>query len=148
MSDLKNWPLDPERAYLCVRSIGSDEVDYFTKGVTYPAVAKDTLIDNQRSKHLVSKTIAEKHFQVLPHLQQAGETDTAPDLVNHPPHYTQGKVETIDAIESAVGPEGFEGYLVGNVLKYLSRYKHKNGLEDLRKAEWYLCKLIKTKEGN
>lgn len=68
-----------------------------------------------------------------------------PDPVNHPRHYTQGKVESIDSIESALGPDGFEGFLSGNVMKYLHRYKHKNGVEDLKKARWYLERLIKTK---
>lgn len=66
------------------------------------------------------------------------------DKVNHPSHYTQGKVECIDGIESALtGLDGFEGYLAGNVLKYLWRWKSKNGIEDLMKARWYLDRLIR-----
>lgn len=69
------------------------------------------------------------------------------DMVNHPSHYTQGGIECIDAIESAVGKlQGFEGYLTGNILKYLWRWKSKNGLEDLRKARWYLDMLIREIE--
>lgn len=69
------------------------------------------------------------------------------DMVNHPSHYTQGGIECIDAIESAVGKlQGFEGYLTGNILKYLWRWKSKNGLEDLRKAQWYLDMLIREVE--
>jgi hypothetical protein len=64
------------------------------------------------------------------------------DNVNNPQHYRQGKVECIDAIESALGPEQFKGYLRGNLLKYLWRAEHKNGLEDLKKAQWYLNRLI------
>jgi len=64
------------------------------------------------------------------------------DNVNNPKHYRQGKVECIDAIESALGPEQFKGYLRGNLLKYLWRTEHKNGLEDLKKAQWYLDRLI------
>ena len=64
------------------------------------------------------------------------------DMVNHPPHYNKNGIETIDAIESATG-EGFEYYLQGNILKYLWRYRYKNGTEDLKKAQWYLDKLIK-----
>ena len=64
------------------------------------------------------------------------------EKVNHPPHYMQGKVECIDAIESAcTGLDGFEGYCTGNAIKYLYRWKHKNGLEDVRKAAWYVKKL-------
>lgn len=68
------------------------------------------------------------------------------DVINHPAHYTGGRVECIDAIEAAVGPAGFEGYCVGNVIKYIFRYRHKNGVEDLKKARWYLKRLIKAVE--
>ena len=66
-------------------------------------------------------------------------------MVDHPPHYNQSGVECIDAIQ-AVTEEGFEYYLQGNILKYLWRYRYKNGVEDLKKAEWYLRKLIIQKE--
>ena len=73
---------------------------------------------------------------------QAHEDLTCPtDPVNRPKHYVNGKVECIDAIEAALGPAEFIGYLRGNVFKYLWRYKLKNGLEDLNKANWYLKKL-------
>lgn len=65
------------------------------------------------------------------------------DNVNHPAHYTSGKIECIDAIEAATEDlTGFEGMLTGNTIKYLWRWKRKNGIEDLRKARWYLDKLI------
>lgn len=67
------------------------------------------------------------------------------DSVNHPQHYTQGKYETIEVIESITG-EHYRGYLVGNIIKYLTRYNLKNGLEDLEKARWYLEELINTEE--
>ena len=67
------------------------------------------------------------------------------DLVNSPPHYNQQKVECIDAIQS-VTDDGFEFYLQGNILKYIWRYRYKNGVEDLQKAQWYLNKLIEVKE--
>lgn len=65
------------------------------------------------------------------------------DAVNSPAHYTQGKFETIDVILDATKHlSGNEGYLVGNIIKYLSRYHFKNGQEDLEKARWYLNKLL------
>ena len=64
------------------------------------------------------------------------------DKVNSPSHYNTGKIEVIDYIEDQLTPEEYKGYLEGNVIKYVSRYKHKNGAEDLRKAEWYLKRLI------
>lgn len=70
-----------------------------------------------------------------------------PDVVNHPSHYTNGKVECIDAIESAtVGKTGIEAVCVANVIKYLWRYEDKNGMEDIKKAQWYLNKLIEVKK--
>jgi hypothetical protein len=69
------------------------------------------------------------------------------DVVNHPTHYNQSGIECIDAIEAATGG-GFEHYLQGNIMKYLWRYRYKNGVEDLKKAQWYLNKLIGTLEND
>ncbi len=69
----------------------------------------------------------------------------AKDNVNRPSHYRKGKVECIDAIKSATG-DGYQFYLQGNVIKYMWRFNHKNGLEDLQKAQWYLSELIKSKK--
>lgn len=69
--------------------------------------------------------------------------DLQPDVVNHPPHYTDGTgVECIEAIESQLTQEEFLGYLRGNCVKYLWRWKTKGGLEDLKKCQWYLEHLI------
>lgn len=67
------------------------------------------------------------------------------DMVNQPPHYTRGGVECIDALASATaGLEGLDAVCTANAIKYLWRWKHKNGVEDLRKAQWYIAKLIET----
>ena len=68
------------------------------------------------------------------------------DMVNSPPHYNKTGIECIDAIRAATG-DGYEYYLQGNIIKYLWRYRYKNGTEDLRKAKWYLTKLIEEVEG-
>jgi len=67
------------------------------------------------------------------------------DMVNHPPHYNKAGIETIDAIK-AMTDGGFEYYLQGNIMKYLWRYRYKNGAEDLKKAQWYLTELIDVVE--
>ena len=67
-------------------------------------------------------------------------------MVHHPPHYNQAGIECIDAIEAALGPEGFRSYCQGNTLKYIWRYKYKGGVEDLKKGKWYLDKLIGSVE--
>ncbi len=65
------------------------------------------------------------------------------DLVNRPGHYTVGKVECIDALDSAtLGLTGQEAYHIANVIKYCWRWKFKGGVEDLKKARWYLDRLI------
>jgi hypothetical protein len=60
----------------------------------------------------------------------------------NPAHYQKGKVECIEAIEASMSKEAFKGFLKGNCIKYIYRYENKNGAEDLRKAEWYLLRLI------
>lgn len=65
-----------------------------------------------------------------------------PDLINHPPHYTQGSIEVIDAIE-----DWQLGFHAGNVVKYVARHEHKGKpIEDLQKARWYLDRLIANLE--
>ena len=64
------------------------------------------------------------------------------DDVNHPVHYNNGKVECIEAIEAMLSETEFEGYVRGNVIKYVWRFKYKDGLKDLKKAKWYLERLI------
>lgn len=66
------------------------------------------------------------------------------DNVNHPAHYTSGTIETIKVIQDKMTAEMFEGFCVGNVIKYVTRYRKKNGVEDLKKARWYLDKIIET----
>lgn len=72
------------------------------------------------------------------------------DVINHPAHYTSsGKFECIEVIEEITKQcNQFEAYLIGTILKYLWRWKLKNGLEDLKKARWYLDKLINKIESN
>jgi hypothetical protein len=67
--------------------------------------------------------------------------DSSSDPIN-PSHYKQGGIECIEAMKVALGG-GFSGYLRGNTIKYLWRYDKKNGVEDLKKARWYLDRLIK-----
>lgn len=69
------------------------------------------------------------------------------DNVNHPRHYTQGGIECIEAIKAAtVNLTGIEAVCTANAIKYLWRWKDKNGAEDLNKAVWYINRLIKEVE--
>ena len=78
----------------------------------------------------------------------AGEVPaiTKSDMVNHPSHYTAGSIECIKAIEASMPPDGFQDYCKGNVLKYVWRFRQKNGLEDLKKARVYLNWMIESLE--
>ena len=73
------------------------------------------------------------------------------DNIEKPSHYTFGKYECIDVIEELSKQnnlQGIEGFLYGNIIKYLWRYKHKNEIEDLKKARWYLGRLISHTEND
>ena len=97
-------------------------------------------------------------FEVVPkELKDCLNTDemTKPNIndildnVEHPSHYCRGGKECIDAIEASLGKDEFTGFLRGNIIKYVWRYKDKNGLEDIKKPQWYLNKLIEVvKNGN
>lgn len=71
----------------------------------------------------------------------------ANDNVSHPSHYTQGGIECIDAIKASMNGIEYQGYLKGNCMKYIWRWRIKGGVEDLRKARVYLDWLIGTIEG-
>jgi len=70
------------------------------------------------------------------------------DNVNHPSHYTQGAVECIEAIKASMTRQEYIGYLKGCQMKYVWRYRKKGGVEDLKKARWYLDRLITEVEGH
>lgn len=74
-------------------------------------------------------------------VQQMGAQE-AFDSVNRPSHYASGDIECIDAIRAQMSREEYQGYLRGNVVKYVWRWRDKGGVESLRKARWYLDKLI------
>lgn len=76
-------------------------------------------------------------------IQRAYQNDE-PDIINKPSHYTKGGIEPIDAMQGWLTDEQYEGMLLGNTIKYLSRCNHKdNKLQDLKKSLYYLERLIK-----
>lgn len=78
-------------------------------------------------------------------VEKYGE-DAKPDPVNHPAHYTSGGIECIDAMQAAFGVEAVKDFCLCNAFKYLWRHRNKNGVEDLKKARWYLNRLIEEVE--
>ncbi len=69
--------------------------------------------------------------------------DAAVDMVNHPPHYTAGGIECIDAIRAALTTDEFRGHCKANAMKYIWRERNKGGDESIRKAIWYLQEMLK-----
>lgn len=70
------------------------------------------------------------------------------DIVNHPGHYETGKFECIEVMQEALGVDAVKNFCVCNAFKYLYRHKRKNGLEDIKKAKWYIDKLLELSEEN
>ena len=71
-----------------------------------------------------------------------------PDKVHHPSHYTCGDIEVIDYIRDKLTEDGFTDYCIGNVLKYVSRWRHKDGVQDLEKALVYLTWAVENSKKN
>jgi hypothetical protein len=64
------------------------------------------------------------------------------DIINNPSHYIQGGLEVIEVLEKKLSPEAYKGFLMGNVLKYVLRHEYKGGVEDLKKARFYIERMI------
>ena len=68
------------------------------------------------------------------------------DFVNHPPHYETGKFECIDVMRETQGDEAVKNFCICNALKYIYRHRNKNGIEDVKKAKWYIDKYLEIEE--
>lgn len=126
-----NWQLmgDVKCCEQCVEQLENGEVVYrWNKGggATFQKVTPSTI------RPLSEKEIDDIQVSIGKKLN-----------VDSPQHYNHGNIETIDIIKNNLTDEMFEGYLIGNITKYISRYRFKNGVEDLEKAKWYLEYLIK-----
>ena len=98
-----------------------------------------TLDNNSSTKDM-------RHLEYMQYMADKEKDMEKPDMVNSPIHYNKAGIETIDALEAML-VNGFDYYLQGNIVKYLWRYRYKNGIEDLKKAQWYLNKLIEVYDG-
>lgn len=70
------------------------------------------------------------------------------DNVNHPAHYATGKYESIDVMVETQGTDAVKNFCICNAFKYIYRHKMKNGVEDIKKAIWYLNKYVELEENN
>ena len=103
---------------------------------TMEAMSESEFLSSDRNSNFPNENTIEK----APVIQE--------DQVNHPSHYTDGGIECIEAIEAQLTAEEYQGYLRGCCAKYLWRYKLKgNALQDLKKCQWYLDRLMQTLEG-
>ena len=84
-----------------------------------------------------------RHLEYMNYRAEKERDMAKQDMVNSPIHYNKAGIETIDALEAML-VDGFDYYLQGNIVKYLWRFRYKNGAEDLKKAQWYLNKLIEV----
>lgn len=116
-------------------------------------IAQRELVTSVNDDRLAQDVAAVKTLEMSGYTYHGGELWKPPlgkapdyingDNVNHPSHYTQGGIECIDAIKAAtVGKTGIEAVCVANVVKYLWRYEQKGGIESVKKARWYLERLI------
>lgn len=92
------------------------------------------------------KREAELRMDDLGYVIQSEVEKNDRDMVNHPSHYADKQIEVIDYIRDTLTKEGFTEYCGGNVLKYVSRWRHKGGVEDLKKASVYLNWMIESAE--
>jgi hypothetical protein len=109
--------------------------EYEDYSLTHKAKAYEVILDEEGPAYIIADDceVVDEESNV-----------PSPNMVESPPHYNSGKYEVIDIIEDSLRdiPGGFEAYMVGNIEKYVMRYRHKNGVEDLKKSRWYLDRLI------
>ena len=155
-------PLGIETVYkdeelLCVHGYP----ERLTLGKTYNVVSEDIYNSNTvaimddigrkvwylKNRFVLVKDRPQELKTYLPEDKRTTEVEPIADMVNNPSHYTSGGIETIDFLEAKMSCEEVIGYLKGNVLKYLSRAGKKNDdVEDYKKAQWYLNRLVKNVE--
>lgn len=133
----------------CGTAIESDERPF-----GWLRLVDDDYFDEEKRNagYICDECNVKKFYPVIDALHNSGrdvvDHPTAePDVVNHPPHYTHGDVECIDAIRASMTYDEFAGYLKGNSIKYLWRYRDKgNEVQDLEKCLWYVEKLKQVTE--
>jgi hypothetical protein len=106
---------------------------------------KEIVYQHEGKLWYASSNLWHDHFK--PYVEEDVQEDfTLGDNVNNPSHYGQGKIEAIEYISDFLTEEEYQGFLRGNIAKYLHRFPYKNGIEDLKKARWYLERLIEEVE--
>jgi hypothetical protein len=97
-------------------------------------------------KYFVQTALGRECHDGDPSFQPLHEEVYFPDVVNHPPHYESGKFECIDVMRETQGDEAVQDFCICNAQKYIYRHRNKNGVEDIRKAKWYIDKYLEIEE--
>ena len=116
---------------------------------SYPGKALSFIDEAAGNLYMAKHGFSQQYYSLFPEvptnlydeLKKELKNNKENDLINHPNHYTAYSREVIDTMQGDMTPEEFTGYLKGNIIKYISRYQGKNGVEDLNKAIWYATKL-------
>ncbi|MDR9857786.1 DUF3310 domain-containing protein [Paenibacillus sp. VCA1] len=120
-----------------------DEYKRAVEELEEQAAGHDELLDLLNKTKSRLNELEGEYATLATQISAEAEKPSTIDLVNHPPHYNRGGIECIDAIEAATtGLSGPEAYNTGAAIKYLWRWKWKNGKEDLQKAAWYINRLM------
>lgn len=122
------------KAYGIDCNVGADAK--YRKGISYEDQVRGLKPVESRSLEDIQGNSMPKNIKFVPF------EDTEDNDAINPNHYKTGNMECIDALTESLGSEGIKAFCKGNIIKYLWRYEKKNGIEDLRKAQWYLNKLI------
>ncbi|MGJ6136705.1 DUF3310 domain-containing protein [Listeria monocytogenes] len=140
--ELDHWKLHgPETVISAVAEVlGYANIQYYKN--EYP----DTPIKKYKAKEDKFPEWLDDAANVMKAISAGGASvkNENTDNINNPEHYTSGGIETLDYIKAKVSD--YPSYAVGNIVKYVSRYEHKNGIEDLKKAQFYLNDLIEWME--
>ena len=132
-----NYLIKKGDTYKCIKDVkmSSDGRIEYVAGKIYTSEQDGCLTDESGiiEHYWLEEDSFEKHF-----IHYNKNTNN----VNHPSHYNKGNIECIDAMVSAYGKDTVSDFCICNAFKYIWRYKYKNGIEDLKKAQWYLNKIV------
>lgn len=137
-----NYLIKKGDTYKCIKTVNmsSDGRIEYVAGKIYTSEQDGCLTDESGNKEhywLLEDDLFEKYF--IPYNENTNN-------VNHPSHYNIGNIECIDAMVSAYGKDTVSHFCICNAFKYIWRYKYKNGIEDLKKAQWYLNKVVELND--
>ena len=136
-----NYLIKKGDTYKCIKDVkmSSDGRIEYVVGKIYTSEQDGCLTDESGiiEHYWLEEDSFEKHF--IPYNKNTNN-------VNHPSHYNKGNIECIDAMVSAYGKDTVSDFCICNAFKYIWRYKYKNGIEDLKKAQWYLNKVVELND--